>query len=149
MRKFTGSVPAEALGVGILPGMKLGRLLVSAILILMPVGVLEAQAPTPTVVESPNVKVLTGLYAQQFQEEMNLIVQALGVTCNTCHVRGNFASEEKPIKLKARQMLEMTRALNKQYFPDHKPKEGESVLGRVTCYTCHKGETAPKSTVGH
>ena len=75
--------------------------------------------------------------------------QALGVTCNTCHVRGNFASEEKPIKLKARQMLEMTRALNKQYFPDHKPKEGESVLGRVTCYTCHKGETAPKPTVGH
>ena len=149
MRKFTGSVPAEAPCVGILPGMKLGRLLVTAILILMPVGVLEAQAPTPTVVESPNVKVLTGLYAQQFQEEMNLIVQALGVTCNTCHVRGNFASEEKPIKLKARQMLEMTRALNKQYFPDHKPKEGESVLGRVTCYTCHKGETAPKSTVGH
>ena len=129
--------------------MKLGRLLVTAILILMPVALLEAQAPTPTVVESPNVKVLTGLYAQQFQEEMNLIVQALGVTCNTCHVRGNFASEEKPIKLKARQMLEMTRALNKQYFPDHKPKEGESVLGRVTCYTCHKGETAPKSTVGH
>ncbi len=107
-----------------------------------------AQAPTPTVVESPNVKVLTGLYAQQFQEEMNLMVQALGVSCNTCHARGNFASEEKPIKLKARQMLEMTKALNKQYFPDHKPKDGESVLGRVTCYTCHKGEQLPKSAVG-
>ena len=109
----------------------------------------SAQAPAPQLVEGPNIKVLNGLYAQQFQEEMNLIVQALGVSCNTCHVRGNFASEDKPIKLKARQMLEMTRALNKQYFPDHKPKEGESVLGRVTCYTCHKGETAPKSTVGH
>jgi hypothetical protein len=107
-----------------------------------------AQAPTPTMVESPNVKVLTGLYAQQFQEEMNLIVQGLGVTCNTCHARGNFASEEKPLKLKARQMLEMTKALNKQYFPDHKPKEGESVLGRVTCFTCHKGEQLPKSAVG-
>jgi hypothetical protein len=109
----------------------------------------RAQAPSPTVVESPNVKVLTGLYAQQFQDEMNHIVQGLGVTCNTCHVRGNFASEEKPIKLKARQMLEMTRALNKQYFPDYQPQAGESVLGRVTCYTCHKGETTPKSTVGH
>jgi hypothetical protein len=108
----------------------------------------RAQAPTPQVVDSANVKVLTGLYAQQFQEEMNLIVQGLGVNCNTCHVPRNFPSEEKPIKQKARQMLEMTRALNKQYFPDYKPKEGESVLGRVTCYTCHKGETTPKTAVG-
>jgi hypothetical protein len=108
-----------------------------------------AQAPVPEKVNSPNVKVLTGLYAQQFQEEMNLIVQGLGVTCNTCHVRNNFASEDKPEKLKARQMLEMTKVLNERYFPDYTPKEGESVLGRVTCYTCHKGETVPKNTVGH
>ena len=108
----------------------------------------SAQAPVPTVVDSPTVKVLTGLYAQQFQEEMNMMVQALGVTCNTCHVPRNFASEDKPIKLKARQMLEMTKALNKQYVPDYKPKDGESVLGKVTCYTCHKGEQIPKHTVG-
>ena len=107
-----------------------------------------AQAPNPQLVEGPNIKVLTGLYAQPFQEEMNLIVQGLGVTCNTCHTRGNFASEEKPLKQKARQMLEMTKALNKQYFPDYKPKEGESVLGRITCYTCHKGESTPKTAVG-
>ena len=106
------------------------------------------QVPKPEVVNSPNVKVLTGLYAQQFQEEMNLIVQGLGVTCNTCHIRGNFAREDKPEKLKARQMLEMTRLLNETYFPDYKPKEGESVLGRVTCYTCHKGEQTPKTSVG-
>jgi nitrate/TMAO reductase-like tetraheme cytochrome c subunit len=107
-----------------------------------------AQAPKPEVVESANVKVLTGLYAQQFQEEMNLIVQGLGVTCNTCHVPRNFAAEDKPIKQKARQMMEMVKALNKQYFPDYKPKEGESVLGKVTCYTCHKGEQMPKTAVG-
>jgi hypothetical protein len=128
--------------------MKLGRLPGIALFVLMFGTTFSAQAPTPTVVESPNVKVLTGLYAQPFQEEMNHIVQGLGVTCNTCHARGNFASEEKPIKLKARQMLEMTKALNKQYFPDYKPREGESVLGRVTCYTCHKGEQMPKTTVG-
>jgi hypothetical protein len=108
----------------------------------------SAQAPKPEVVESANVTVLTGLYAQQFQEEMNLIVQGLGVTCNTCHVPRNFAAEDKPIKQKARQMLEMVKAVNKQYFPDYKPKEGESVLGRVTCYTCHKGEQMPKTAVG-
>ena len=39
-----------------------------------------AQAPTPTMVDSPAVKVLTGLLAPQFQEEMNFITQALGVT---------------------------------------------------------------------
>ncbi len=128
--------------------MNLGRLLSFALVGLSLVRPASAQAPTPAVVDSPNVKVLTGLFAQQFQEEMNLIVQGLGVSCNTCHVPRNFASEEKPIKLKARQMLEMTKALNKQYFPDYTPKEGESVLGRVTCYTCHKGEQTPKTSVG-
>ena len=129
--------------------MNFGRLLTFAVLCLMLSASVRAQAPTPSVVESPNVKVLTGLFAQQFQEEMNLMVQGLGVSCNTCHVRNNFASEEKPEKLKSRQMLEMTRAINKQFFPDYKPKEGESVLGKITCYTCHKGEATPKNTIGH
>jgi len=109
---------------------------------------LTAQAPTPTVVDSPTVKVLTGLLAPEFQEEMNHMVQALGVTCGTCHVRGNFASDDNPKKIVARRMLEMTRTLNKQFFPDHQPKPGESVLGRVTCYTCHQGETTPKLPPG-
>ncbi|MBA2412246.1 MAG: c-type cytochrome [Burkholderiaceae bacterium] len=107
-----------------------------------------AQAPTPTVVDSPTVKVLTGLLAPQFQEEMNFITQALGVTCATCHARGNFASDEKPEKLTARRMLEMTKAIYTQNFPEHKPKPGESVLGRVTCYTCHQGERTPKLPPG-
>ena len=123
-------------------------LALGTLLFLTFAGSAAAQAPAPQVVEGPNVKVLTGLFAQQFQEEMNLMVQGLGVSCNTCHVPRNFVSEDKPIKLKARQMLEMTKALNKQYFPDYKPKEGESVLGRVTCYTCHKGEQTPKTSVG-
>ena len=120
-----------------------------AIIVGLSISPAFAQPPTPTVVDSPAVKVLTGLLAPDFQEEMNHIVQALGVTCNTCHApRGNFASDEKPLKLKARQMLEMTRAINKQFFPDHQPKPGESVLGRVTCYTCHQGEQTPKLPPG-
>jgi hypothetical protein len=54
-------------------------------------------------------------------------------------VQGNFASDEKSPKRVARRMLEMTRALNTQHFAKHVPAEGESVLGRVTCYTCHQG----------
>ena len=107
-----------------------------------------AQPPVATVVEGPNVKVLTGLLAQQFQEEMNFMVQALGVSCNTCHVRNNFASEDNEKKIVARRMLELTKAINTQFFPDYKPKADESVLGKVTCYTCHKGESIPKHGVG-
>jgi hypothetical protein len=129
--------------------MKLVGVLTFALVSLLLSTPVFAQPPQPQIVDSPNVKFLTGLYAQQFQEEMNFITQALGVTCNTCHVRGNFASEEKPEKLTARRMLEMTRGINKQFFPDHKPKEGESVLGRVTCYTCHQGERTPKLPPGH
>lgn len=107
-----------------------------------------AQTPTPTVVEGPNVKVLTGLLAPDFQEEMNRIVEGLGGSCGTCHARGNFASEDNPRKAKAREMLMMVKALNKQYFPDYKPKDGESVLGRITCYTCHQGDLKPKTGPG-
>ena len=108
----------------------------------------SAQAPTPPVVDSPAVKVLTGLLAPEFQEEMNHMVQALGVSCGTCHTRGNFASDDNPKKITARRMLEMTKAINNQFFPDHKPKPGESVLGRVTCYTCHQGQATPKLPPG-
>jgi hypothetical protein len=128
------------------------KLVVVAVFLGIALGLISpvfAQTPTPTVVDSPGVKVLTGLLAPQFQEEMNLITQALGVTCNTCHVRGNFASDEKAEKMTARRMLEMTRGLNTQFFPDHRPKDGESVLGRVTCYTCHQGERTPKLPPGH
>ena len=62
-------------------------------------------------VESPTVKVLTGLTVPQFEQEMQHFVQAIGVSCGGCHVgRGNFASDEHPRKIKARQMIEMTKA---------------------------------------
>ena len=105
-----------------------------------------AQVPaTPNKVESATVKVLTGLTVPEFEQEMQHFVQAVGVSCGGCHVRGNFASDDNARKVKARQMIEMTKALNTQFFPDHKRTEGESTLGRVTCYTCHQGEAKPKS----
>ena len=111
---------------------------------------LMAQEPAtpnkPNKVESPTVKALTGLTVPQFEQEMQHFVQALGVSCGGCHMpKGNFASDENPRKVKARQMIEMTKMLNKQFFATHTPAEGESVLGRVTCYTCHQGELKPKA----
>jgi photosynthetic reaction center cytochrome c subunit len=99
----------------------------------------------PAIVETPTVRVLTGLTVPEFEAEMQLMTQALGASCGTCHARGNFASEDNPRKLRARDMLAMTRAINRQFFADHRPAEGESRLGRITCFTCHQGELHPKS----
>jgi hypothetical protein len=99
----------------------------------------------PVLVDTPTVKVLTGLSVHEFEAEMQLMTQALGASCGTCHARGNFADDSNPRKIRARQMLELTRAINEQFFPDHKPADGESRLGRVTCFTCHQGELRPKS----
>ena len=102
--------------------------------------------PAPVIVDTPTVKVLTGLTVPEFEAEMQRMTQALGASCGTCHARGNFASENNPRKAIARQMLEMTRGVNQQYFPDYKPVDGESRLGRVTCFTCHQGSERPKTT---
>lgn len=91
-----------------------------------------------------NVKVLTDLSGDALRAEMRRLTAALGVTCDRCHVQGNFASDEKSPKRTARRMIAMTKALNAQYFPKHEVKDGESVLGRVTCYTCHQGAEAPR-----
>jgi len=105
--------------------------------------------PTPGMVDSPSVKVLRGLNVPEFEAEMQLMNQALGVSCGHCHVRGNFASEDNPRKAVARRMLEMTRTINQQFFPDFKPAGEESRLGKVTCFTCHQGSQAPKATAVH
>jgi photosynthetic reaction center cytochrome c subunit len=107
----------------------------------------SAQQPpaAPAIVDTPTVKVLTGLTVQEFEAEMQLMTQALGLSCGSCHARGNFASDANPRKLAARRMLEMTKAVNTQFFPDYKAVDGESRLGRVTCFTCHQGDTRPKT----
>jgi photosynthetic reaction center cytochrome c subunit len=91
-----------------------------------------------------NVKVLTELQGQPLRAEMKRIAAALGVDCDHCHVQGNFASDEKLPKRIGRRMIEMTKSINAQSFPKYEVKEGESVLGRVTCMTCHQGATTPK-----
>jgi hypothetical protein len=104
-----------------------------------------AQAPTPAPAESPTIKVLTGLTVPEFEQEMQMMVQALGVPCGYCHVARNFASEDNEKKIIARRMIEMTKQINAQFFPDFTPPDGESKLGRVTCMTCHQGEQKPRS----
>jgi hypothetical protein len=123
------------------------RLLVTFCVVLGLEAAPRAQPPAvPAKVETPTVTVLTGLTVPQFEQEMQGFVQALGVSCGGCHLpKGNFASDGNPRKVKARQMIEMTKALNAQFFPGHQPVDGESTLGRVTCYTCHQGDLKPRT----
>jgi hypothetical protein len=120
----------------------------TAVVTLLSTGVVSAQTPAPEptkpgIAESPTITVLKGLMVPQFEVEMRHFVQALGVNCGGCHVPRNFPSEDNPRKAIARQMIEMTKALNAKYFPSYTPAEGETSLGRVTCYTCHQGSTQP------
>jgi photosynthetic reaction center cytochrome c subunit len=103
-----------------------------------------AQAPrTPPPLQ--NVKLLAGWTADEVRGEMRRMAEAVGVKCDHCHVQGNFASDEKRPKRAGRRMLELTLALNRDYFPAHVPAEGESKLGRITCYTCHQGSATPRT----
>ncbi len=106
-------------------------------------GVLFAFFLQPPVVDAPGVKVLKGLTVPEFEAEMQLMTQAVGGSCGTCHARGNFASDANPKKATARRMIEMVQGLNQQFFADYKPVEGESRLGKVTCFTCHQGNARP------
>ena len=120
---------------------------VAAFLIAIAGASISAEQPpaAPAIVDTPTVKVLTGLTVPEFEAEMQLMTQALGLSCGSCHARGNFASEANPRKLAGRRMLEMTQMINRQFFPDYKPLDGDSRLGKVTCYTCHQGTERPKS----
>jgi len=125
-------------------GMRVGVLLV--LVALASPTVVAQDRPIPSPAEGPNIKVLTGLIVPDFVAEMEFMVQALGVNCQFCHVRNNFADENNAHKITARRMLEMTRSINQQFFPDYTPPAGASKLGKVTCMTCHQGNEKPKST---
>ena len=76
---------------------------------------------------------------------------ALNVRCQYCHAGGdgisfdgvNFASDEKPAKVKARAMLKMVDQLNTVTLPQL-PARAEPRV-EVECATCHHGLAVPKS----
>jgi photosynthetic reaction center cytochrome c subunit len=116
------------------------------LILLVTLSVAQEPPLKPAIAESPGIKVLMGLTVPEFEQEMQMMVQALGVNCGFCHVRNNFAAETNEKKLIARRMLEMTKLVNSQFFPDYIPLEGASKLGKVTCMTCHQGEQKPKAS---
>lgn len=61
------------------------------------------------------------------------VAPALGVKCDHCHDKGDFAADH-PKKRIATEMLRMTNAVNKSMFKGKR---------RVTCNTCHLGKLKP------
>jgi hypothetical protein len=76
---------------------------------------------------------------------------ALAVRCQYCHSGGDgisfdgvdFSADDKPAKLKARAMLQMTDDINRTLLPKV-PSRAEPRV-EVDCATCHRGLRLPKS----
>ena len=86
-----------------------------------------------------NVQVLTGLSRPEIQRVMNEMRAGLGVHCRYCHANDDTegASDTKPEKARAREMIRMVIDLNTRHFG------GKPV---VTCFTCHNGKPHPALT---
>jgi hypothetical protein len=99
-------------------------------------------APQEKTVEQvqKNIKVLTGMPQSQLIPVMNFIAASLGRRCNFCHVnrsgQWDYASDEKPEKSTAREMMKIVLDLHKQKFPG---------ATEISCFTCHRGQNQPVS----
>jgi hypothetical protein len=107
----------------------------SASVILASAVFVSAQDIRPAEQVYKNIKVMTGLPANQINQGMHLIKSALGVDCTHCHIEMEWDREDvQPMKDKARAMYTMMVEINRANF------KGEQV---VTCFTCHKGKAIP------
>ncbi|MDP2955261.1 MAG: c-type cytochrome [Longimicrobiales bacterium] len=111
---------------------------------LLPVAASAQEAPE-------NLQVLPkDMTRQQVNQVMRGFTAGLGVRCSACHVGEegqplntyDFASDDKPMKLKAREMLRMSAAINDTYLAELPERREPNV--RVTCITCHRGVTRPQ-----
>jgi hypothetical protein len=97
-------------------------------------------APAEKTVEQAqkNIQVLNGLPQSQLIPVMNYMASSLGAKCTYCHInkdgKWDFASDEKPEKGTAREMIKMVQGVNKATF------KGNPAVG---CFTCHRGNNSP------
>jgi hypothetical protein len=101
-----------------------------------------AQEPQPMAENVfKNIQVLKGIPADEFMDTMGMFASSLVYDCTGCHVddilvRREAFAEPTPRIQRARQMVVMVNALNKQYFGGQP---------RVTCFTCHRGSGFPET----
>jgi len=103
----------------------------------------QQEKPKPT-----NLKVLPkNISHDDLDKVMDGFKAALGVKCGFCHSpqkdnpkKLDFASDENPKKDIARNMMRMTKKINKKYFHE-KDKSGKLI--NISCASCHNGKEEP------
>ncbi|MGN0003183.1 MAG: c-type cytochrome [Sphingobacterium composti] len=96
-----------------------------------------------------NLKVLPkNISAEELTKVMRGFNAALGVKCGYCHASKSngekgmdFASDSNPKKNVAREMINMTKKINKKYFN----QDRDGVVKNISCETCHNGQSSPKT----
>jgi len=126
---------------------------VTGLLALIITGI-AATGPTENDAHYTNLKVLPKkISSEEMESVMYIIDRQLGVNCVYCHVtkknsfpkRMDFASDEKPEKKIAREMLKMCIKINKKYF-GAEDKEQAYRRPKMWCRTCHRGFPVPPGT---
>jgi Photosynthetic reaction centre cytochrome C subunit len=103
-----------------------------------------------------NLKVLPkDISEDDLHNIMRNFSKSLGVHCDFCHVsekvegqqrpKFDFASDAKPEKNIARDMMHMTESINHEYLA--KINGGDHKLEQITCVTCHMGHKTPNISV--
>lgn len=82
-----------------------------------------------------NIQLLRGIPSERLTKIMFAFKGSLGVDCTYCHIKDQFEKDDKPQKQTARKMIQLVRDTN--------AKLGSTT--RVTCFTCHRGQTRPAS----
>ncbi|HEX8652383.1 MAG TPA: c-type cytochrome [Pyrinomonadaceae bacterium] len=105
------------------------------------IGLQAGQEDKPVEQVRKNIQVLKGLPDSQLFMAMNFMRASLGVSCAYCHVfnggdNWEWEKDDKPQKRTARRMIQMVFDINRSNFNGEK---------RVTCYTCHRGQTEPQA----
>jgi hypothetical protein len=98
-----------------------------------------------------NLKVLSkSMDEEKMETVMHSFNSQLGVTCIYCHIqdkssppKADFATDVKPEKLIAREMLKMTIRLNRKYFSSQMDSKLDKP-GKIWCETCHHGIPRPE-----
>ena len=101
----------------------------------------DAHQPTPPAVDRntgppKNIKVLPKKWSREriTSYMKRTISRGLGVKCAFCHNESDYAADGSSKKRIARDMLRMSRAVNKGFFKGKR---------KVTCYSCHRGRKKP------
>lgn len=93
-----------------------------------------------------DIQVLKGVPAGRLPRIMNMgYGRSLGVRCAHCHVPDQWEKNDKREKQIARDMADLSRALNTELLPKIRNLKSEHPV--VNCTTCHRGQVKPATNL--